>query len=252
MNTIDAPRCTCAGCACGERCRLSPAAYNAIAFEFFYASASPFSQWHPCEFADEDVAFTSAEQYMMYHKALMFRDAHTAAAILHTSDCGRIKRLGRNVANFNEAAWNARADDVVFRGNMLKFGQNQSLRAALMATGTRTLVEASPSDAIWGIGMTARDARNKPHSYWPGQNRLGKVLTRVRAALSSVPITRPDGTSAQIESRPVFFPDGTLVQPDSGLADISRMIDRKCCPTLAGVHPAHIPEVGQADHNLRD
>jgi predicted NAD-dependent protein-ADP-ribosyltransferase YbiA (DUF1768 family) len=54
----------------------------------------------------------------------------------------------------------------------------ENLRRMLLATGERELVEASPSDRIWGVGFAERDAQRNRHRW--GQNLLGRALMDVR------------------------------------------------------------------------
>lgn len=149
-------------------------------FTFFYRSRNPFSQWYPCRFTVDGIKFNSAEQYMMYGKAKLFGDEDVAAKILETDDPRYQKALGRKVANFDPDVWNREAKEVVYRGNLAKFTQNVALKEHLLATAGTTLVEASPSDMIWGIGMTEDDPDRFDRSKWHGTNWLGEVLTRVR------------------------------------------------------------------------
>ena len=72
---------------------------------------------------------------------------------------------------------------IVTAGSRAKFAQNATLRQALLDTVGTELVEASPFDRIWGIGLAATDARATDPSQWRGQNLLGKILTRVRDEL---------------------------------------------------------------------
>jgi ribA/ribD-fused uncharacterized protein len=150
-------------------------------FTFFWSG--PFSQWHPCRFTIDGKVYNCAEQYMMEQKALLFDDQETAAKIMRAPTPREQKRLGRQVRTFNIGRWNAVARDVVFRGNVAKFTQNPDLRAALLATAGTTLVEASPSDTIWGIGLAEDDPAAQDRKSWRGTNWLGEVLTRVREAL---------------------------------------------------------------------
>ncbi|MGJ8584685.1 MAG: NADAR family protein [Marinosulfonomonas sp.] len=148
----------------------------------FYWSG-PFSQWQHSEFVLDGCRFVTAEQAMMYFKALLFEDEEIAAEILATDNPGKQKALGRRVKGFSEAVWDEHKDDIVYRISLEKFRQNKGLRRKLFHTGDRILVEASPMDTIWGIGLEASVANETPMEDWPGQNRLGKILTRVREEL---------------------------------------------------------------------
>jgi ribA/ribD-fused uncharacterized protein len=142
-----------------------------------------FSQWWACHFTVDGQAFASAEQFMMAGKARLFGDDETRAQILATSDPGHAKALGRKVRGFVETAWEAARFDLVTRGNVAKFGQDERLRHHLMATRDQILVEASPVDRIWGIGLAAdHEHATQPHN-WRGLNLLGFALVRARAIL---------------------------------------------------------------------
>lgn len=117
---------------------------------------------------------------MMCHKALLFGDSEIAKLILNTENPKKHKELGRKVRNFDEHTWKLRREQIVYKGNYLKFTQNLHLKNALIETVGTTLVEASPYDRIWGIGLSASDPRAKNRETWRGQNLLGDILTRVR------------------------------------------------------------------------
>ena len=119
---------------------------------------------------------------MMYHKAKHFADTDTIAAILSELDPRKQKALGRQVKDFQPEAWDKVKFDVVKRGNLLKFRQNEGLRELLLATDYRELVEASRFDGVWGIGLTAERARTVPRERW-GMNLLGRALMSVRDEL---------------------------------------------------------------------
>mmetsp|Transcript_3962 Transcript_3962/g.9357 ORF Transcript_3962/g.9357 Transcript_3962/m.9357 type:complete len:226 (+) Transcript_3962:99-776(+) len=142
------------------------------------------SQWHMSDFEDEEgKRFNCCEQYMMFHKARLMGDMDTAQDVMKTANPAQQKRLGRLVANFDADLWDKACDEVVYRGNLFKFAQNAELRAELLATGHRTLAEASPYDKIWGIGLAAENWSAWNPKLWKGANRLGKALMRVRAEL---------------------------------------------------------------------
>ena len=149
-------------------------------FTFFWETRSPFSQWHPSDFTLEGIQFNCAEQYMMYKKAQLFEDKQIAEQILLTKKPRDQKALGRRVRNFDSDTWNNHCKQIVYEANHAKFTQNEALKEALLATTGTELVEASPYDKIWGIGLTAEDPDAQDRSKWQGTNWLGEILTQVR------------------------------------------------------------------------
>jgi ribA/ribD-fused uncharacterized protein len=152
-------------------------------YTFFFTEASTFSQWFRCTFTVDGNAFNCAEQYMMYGKARLFDDAEVAAEILAADHPRQHKALGRKVKQFDDKRWRRERETIVRAGNHAKFTQNPALHAELLATRGTTLVEASPYDKIWGIGLAATDPRAADASQWKGQNLLGKILTALRDEL---------------------------------------------------------------------
>ena len=153
-------------------------------FVAFWGNDDVYSQWHPLGFTDGVNTFVTAEQYMMWRKAKLFNDDSTAAMILLARDPATQKKLGRKVKGFNEDTWLAAREDIVFEGNMLKFGQNAEAKKELLATGDATIVEASPYDDIWGIGLGENNKNTYEPAKWRGLNLLGNVLMRVRSELA--------------------------------------------------------------------
>lgn len=149
-------------------------------YTYFWKEQSPYSQWHLKDFTVDNITFNCAEQYMMYQKALTFGDQQIAAAILREPKQAKQKALGRKVKNFNSEIWDEVSKQVVYDGNYAKFTQNPELLKQLLATKGTILVEASPFDSIWGIGLRASDPRAKYRQSWQGENRLGFILTTLR------------------------------------------------------------------------
>ncbi|MEU9884532.1 NADAR family protein [Sphaerisporangium sp. NPDC051011] len=143
------------------------------------------SQWWPGDFTEDGHLFRSAEHYMMAHKAWLFGDGETAAAVLAADHPAEAKALGRRVRGFTDETWNAHRSEIVTRGNIAKFGGDPELKAFLLATRDRVLVEASPRDRIWGIGLAASDERAASPATWQGLNLLGFALMRARDALAA-------------------------------------------------------------------
>ncbi len=150
-------------------------------FTFFWKS--PLSQWQRSPFVIGGIAFTHAEQFMMYSKALVFGDRESAESILRTVSPREQQAIGRTVRGFEEATWVLFREGIVFQANYARFSQNAEHRELLFATRGTTLVEASPHDQVWGIGLAADDPRALVRSQWRGLNLLGQALTRVREAL---------------------------------------------------------------------
>lgn len=156
-------------------------------FVFFWKTSDVygcFSNWYLADFISNGIKYNCSEQYMMHHKALLFKDNATAKKILDTTDPKEQKKLGREVKNFDKQIWDKKAKDIVFAGCYSKFYQNEKLLAILLSTGNKVLVEASPYDKIWGIGLAYDDPRALNKDYWLGTNWLGETLMSVRKDLS--------------------------------------------------------------------
>lgn len=140
-------------------------------------------QWFPATFSVKGTTYPTAEHFMMAEKARLFGDPEMLSRILEATSPRLAKKLGRKVQNFDEETWKRRRVDFVERGNLAKFSQNKELKSYLIGTGEHVLVEASPHDGVWGIGMRKRDKRAQNPFRWEGKNLLGFALMRVREAL---------------------------------------------------------------------
>lgn len=143
-------------------------------------TAACFSQWYDAPFSADGELYATAEHFMMAEKAALFGDHETRAQILQASNPGAAKALGRQVRGFNEAVWLQRRFAIVVRANACKFAQNPRLEHFLRQTGSRVLVEASPVDRVWGIGLSQDDAKVSNPNEWQGLNLLGFALMQVR------------------------------------------------------------------------
>lgn len=164
-------------------------------FTFFWHG--PFSQWHPSKFIGNTgsgiLEFNCAEQWMMYKKAQLFDDQNSMTKIMSSSSPKEQKKLGRQVVGFDADKWNGVARNIVLIGNYYKFSQNPDLLALLKATGTTTLVEASPYDTVWGIGLAEDNPLALDRATWKGTNWLGEELTKLRngLAVATADFTKP-------------------------------------------------------------
>jgi ribA/ribD-fused uncharacterized protein len=142
---------------------------------------SCFSQWYQAAFEIEGVLYPTSEHFMMAEKAKLFDDQKTYQKILQAKDPGAAKAFGREVTAFNETIWIKHRFDIVIKANLAKFDQHSGLKRFLINTGQKVLVEASPLDHIWGIGLSASDIDANNPNEWKGLNLLGFALMTVRA-----------------------------------------------------------------------
>jgi len=146
----------------------------------FWGKADYFSQFYKAKFEIDGIVYSCCEQYMMHQKAVLFKDPKMAENILKETKPTKMKRFGRQVKNFDDATWKEKCQDIVEEGNYAKFTQNEDLKNYLLATGDKTIAEASPFDRRWGIGKKAQDKRAQNPKEWKGSNWLGKAIMRVR------------------------------------------------------------------------
>ena len=144
---------------------------------------SCLSQWFPAKFEVDGIAYKNAEQFMMAQKAKLFADDEIFQKILQASHPKEVKALGRLVKNYQEDLWQQHRFEIVVQANLAKFSQNAELKQFLLGTGNRVLVEASPVDKIWGIGLATDDENAEKPLQWKGLNLLGFALMQVRNQL---------------------------------------------------------------------
>lgn len=143
-----------------------------------------FSQWWLSPFVVEGIEYKTAEHWMMAKKAVLFQDAEVLEKIINAKSPAEAKKLGREVKNYKDEEWLKHRFQIVKEGNFHKFSQNQDLKEFLMTTGERVLVEASPVDPIWGIGMASDHEDSHNPEKWRGLNLLGFALMEVRDELT--------------------------------------------------------------------
>jgi ribA/ribD-fused uncharacterized protein len=142
-----------------------------------------FSQWFPFEFEQNGTIYKTAEHFMMAGKAKLFNDQEILEQILAAETPNQAKSLGRKVKNFDPKIWDEHKYEIVRQGNLLKFSQHEKFKEFLLSTEDKILVEASPYDTIWGIGMLETDPRAENPLQWNGENLLGFALMEVRDEL---------------------------------------------------------------------
>jgi len=150
---------------------------------------SCFSQWWVSPFTVDDVVYHTAEHWMMAQKALLFEDKEAFEKIISEKSPLKVKSIGKQVQNFNEEIWTSQRVEIVVQGNLHKFSQNKKLKQYLIDTDEKVLVEASPVDKIWGIGLDADNEKARNPKYWKGLNLLGFALMEVRDLLQDDKLT---------------------------------------------------------------
>jgi len=146
--------------------------------------ASCLSQWFPRGFEIDGVRYRTAEHWMMASKARLFGDRVALSRIVSSRTPAEAKEIGRTVRDYDDDVWERARFDAVVRGNVAKFGQHSDLGRFLAATSDRVLVEASPRDCVWGIGLGAKDPLARDPARWRGRNLLGFALMQAREELA--------------------------------------------------------------------
>ena len=165
---------------------------NEPEFVFFYGGRTEgkvgpecLSQWYPSEFSEDGKTFKTAEHYMMYRKALLFEDDDAIESIVESPHPRVAKALGRQIKGYSDTLWSRNRFKAVVAGSILKFSENKNLMEYLLSTGDKILVEASPYDKIWGIGLGVdHKAINNP-ALWDGTNLLGYALMEARDVIKA-------------------------------------------------------------------
>jgi ribA/ribD-fused uncharacterized protein len=156
-----------------------------------------FSQWFESPFTVDNITYKTAEHWMMAHKALMFGDKTVFDKIINCDKPGEAKELGRQVLGYDDHIWNEKKFDIVKLGNIHKFNQHPEFADYLLKTENRILVESSPVDTIWGIGLS-QDSKDIENIYaWRGQNLLGFALMATRDFLTEFGHFKPLDNSIQ-------------------------------------------------------
>ncbi|KAK3679267.1 hypothetical protein LTR78_000828 [Recurvomyces mirabilis] len=135
------------------------------------------SQWYEASFEVDGVKYLTAEMWMMIEKEIARKMMETTVPAEHQA-------LGRKAKGFNRKKWDEHKSRIVEEGNYHKFTkckEKPEMRKMLLATGDRELIEASPTDRIWGVGFGAADAEANREDW--GENKLGEAMMVVREKL---------------------------------------------------------------------
>lgn len=150
----------------------------------FWRNQDYMSNWYPSTFVMNGHLFANSEQAFIYLKVKQFNDKARIARVLTQPDPYKVKKIGRQpIDGYDEKIWKENRFDAMRQANYAKYSQSPQLTAKLIETDGYSLAEASPTDDIWGIGLSEDDPRAWKKETWQGQDLLGLVLEDVRAAL---------------------------------------------------------------------
>jgi len=148
-----------------------------------YFWGSEFSNWYSCIFEYKGHTFFNSEQAFMWEKARFFDDHEIEKILLSETNPAHAKALGRKVKNFDADMWMAASYPAMIAVNFAKWNSSPVLKELIISTDPKIIVEASPYDKIWGVGLNEDDDLILDEKNWEGMNLLGKALMNVRREL---------------------------------------------------------------------
>lgn len=207
---------------------------NIICFYHEYEDYGCFSNWYSTTFEYAGRVYNSVEQYMMYQKAILFREYELANKIMASQNPSEIKQLGRSkMMYFNAELWDKISYTVVKRGIRAKFQQNQDICKILLDTGNNLLAEASSNDLKWGIGIAITDNCCYDTKAWRGKNLLGRILMEIRDELLIMSI---NGIPEYIDAKNVEFDEWNMMAGTLEKIPKFHNIIHAYADTLIGTH----------------
>ena len=126
------------------------------------------------------------EQYLSFHKAMLFEDQSAVTIIKNEKDPVVIKQVANKIRGFKHDVWKQEIDTILDVGLAAKFQQNEYIAKFLMDTGTTTIVEANQYDKLCAVGKSLFDKELWDSTTWCGENRMGKALMRLRKKLKNM------------------------------------------------------------------
>lgn len=158
---------------------------------YFFTHTDPFSNMYPIQFeyvrhtgglfgVDDIFKVHSSEQAYMLEKAYMFKDTEKVIEIKKSITGTEAKKIASTIKKFDKNIWNSHKYDIMYDICLQKFAKNKPLLNILHKTGNKILVEASPYDKYWGVGISKHDDNILIEKNWLGLNKLGEILMDIR------------------------------------------------------------------------
>lgn len=129
-----------------------------------------FSNFFPSAFDLEGKRWPTVEHYFQAQKFPSNPEYQEEIRAAKTPE--KAKSLGSTQEKPIRADWDTVREEFMAKALKAKFTQNPDLKAKLLATGSRPLIEANPTDSYWGYGRTKK-----------GKNRMGVLLQQLRDEL---------------------------------------------------------------------
>ena len=149
----------------------------------FFTGASPLLNHYRSPFQVSKETYNCVEQFLMFKKALLFKDNETARKVIDTSSLKDQKHLGYTIKGLYKDLWESKQDAIMKTALKAKFEQCDTCKTFLKNTKPNRLAEASPSDRYWDIGLGLRDQNVWDTKLWKGQNKLGEMLMEICQSL---------------------------------------------------------------------
>ena len=116
---------------------------------------------------------------------MFINDDITATRIMSAKTAHESFKISLTIKDKVESSkwYTGEAKESMYQTCILKFSQNLPLKQFLLNTNNTKMVEASPSNKRWGVGLSLKNPAIFDPQHWDGTNWMGEVLDRVKAAL---------------------------------------------------------------------
>lgn len=157
---------------------------NGTKYLFFASGWCPLSNVYPASpITVYGVQYRSAHQFYHALKAKTFKDLRAYTMIMKCASARTQSDLASTIDNFDQKAWDDKADEIMERALRYKFSQNEEAKKSLLATGDGVIVFCTRFQPYWGNGLELEDEMNIDEEKWQGRNKLGKLLMKIRKDL---------------------------------------------------------------------
>ena len=148
----------------------------------FFRKYCPLSNHCPAPIKINDKEYNCTEQMFLSEKCYAYGHQRSGDLIRTMTDPAMMVQEAKVCQGYNDN-WDKDMYDIMLTAQLAKYTQNQIHRDFLIATGDRRLVEGSPYDSVWGVGVAFTDPKIDDMKNWKGDNLLGEALMATRRLL---------------------------------------------------------------------